>query len=132
VDDFLKWREDNLGVVPYALPTYDQVLDVGPARATPAGESAWAYDWERARRKFLVLDEWSELLPTDGVHLEPGLSACGGVDEFRAAALRSDLATAESAREVDEARTFLENSLAARPAPATTVVIGDPGVRPPG
>ena len=131
VDDFVKWRDENFAPVSYPLPTYDQVLDIGPARATPAGESAWAYDWERARREFLVLDEWSELLPTDGVHVEPGLSACGGVDEFRAAALRSDLASADAAREVDEARAFLENSLAGRPAPATTVVIGDPAVRPP-
>ena len=125
IDDFISWREQNLGPVAHPLPTYDQVLDIGPARATPAGESAWEFDWERARREFLVLDEWSEYLPTDGVHVEPGLSSCGSVDEFRSGALRSDLESAEALREVDEARSLLERSLAAQPAPATTLVIGD-------
>jgi hypothetical protein len=129
VRDFINWREANVGPLPFTLPTYDTVLEIGPPKATPAGSDDWDYDWERARNKFLVLDEWSETLPTDGVHLEPALSTCGSTDEYRASALRSDLQSAEARRELDESRAMLEESLAANPAAATTVVIGDPGGR---
>ena len=129
VEDFVKWRDANLGEIAFTMPTYDTVLSVDTPRATRAGAADWDEDWERARRRFLVLDEWSETLPTDGVHVEPGLSACGSVDEFRSSALRADLESMEARREVDVARARLETALAAKPSPATTVVIGDPGAR---
>lgn len=130
VDDFITWREQNLGEITYPLPGFDSVMGIGPALATPAGADDWEHDWERPRRRFLVLDEWSESLPTDGVHVEPALSTCGSADEFRASALRSDLETAAGRREVDEARAALERQLAGTPAPSTTIVIGDPAYRP--
>jgi hypothetical protein len=126
VGDFVDWRQANLGPVSYPLPTYAQVMDVGPGHSTAAGDAAWQHDWERPRRKFVVLDEWSETLPTDGVHVEPGLSTGGSVDEYRASALRSDLATAEALRDAEQARAGLEEALSSRSAPATTVVIGNP------
>jgi hypothetical protein len=127
VKDFVDWRDQNLGAVSWPLPTYDQVLAPAPGPGTATGRTDWQNDWERARRKFLVLDEWNELLPTDGVHVEPVLSTCSATDEFRASALRSDLLASAGRQAVDAARAELEESLANKPAPATTIVIGEPG-----
>jgi hypothetical protein len=131
IDDFIAWREAQLGPITYPLPTYDQVLSSGPEVATAAGSAAWAHDWEKPRRKFLVLDEWSDLLPTDGVHLEPALSTCGSVDEYRASALVSDLEGAAALRQAEAARAELERALAADKNLHPTIVIGDPAIRPP-
>ena len=131
IDDFTTWRDLELGPIAHQLPTYDQVLGSGPEVGTAAGSAAWAHDWEKPRRKFLVLDEWSDLLPTDGVHLEPALSTCGSADEYRASALVSDLRGAAALREVEEARAELERALAADQNLHPTIVIGDPAIRPP-
>jgi hypothetical protein len=131
VDDFIAWRDTELGPIAYQLPTYEQVLGSGPEVGTAAGSAAWAHDWEKPRRKFMVLDEWSDLLPTDGVHLEPALSTCGSVDEYRASALVSDLKGAAALRQAEEARAELERALAADKNLHPTIVIGDPAVRPP-
>ncbi len=131
IEDFIAWRESELGAISYALPTYEQVLGSLPEVATAAGSAAWAHDWEKPRRKFLVLDEWSDLLPTDGVHLEPALSTCGSVDEYRASALLSDLEGAAAMRQAELARAELERALAADQNLHPTIVIGDPAIRPP-
>ena len=131
IEDFIAWRETALGPIAYQLPTYDQVLVSGAEVGTAAGSAAWAHDWEKPRRKFLVLDEWSDLLPTDGVHLEPALSTCGSVDEYRASALVSDLKGAAALREAETARAELERVLAADQNLHPTIVIGDPAIRPP-
>jgi hypothetical protein len=131
IDDFTAWRDLELGPIAHPLPTYEQVLGSGAEVGTAAGSAAWAHDWEKPRRKFLVLDEWADLLPTDGVHLEPALSTCGSADEYRASALVSDLRGAAALREVEEARAELERALAADQNLHPTIVIGDPAIRPP-
>jgi hypothetical protein len=130
IDEFTAWRQANLGAVGYPLPTYEQVMGTGPETGTATGEDDWAHDWERPRRRFLVMDEWSDLLPTDGVHIEPVLSTCGSTDEYRSSALVSDLRAAAAVREVHDARAELERSLAGQEDLDATVVIGDPTVRP--
>ena len=79
VDDFVQWRADNLGPVAFTPPTFTEIMSPAAATGTPAGNADWAHDWERPRRRFLVLDEWTELLPTDGVHVESGAQCvrCG-------------------------------------------------------
>ena len=129
INDFVQWREQNLGIIQYPLPDYNAILAPGPALSTPSEAQVWKYDWEKPRRKFLVLDEWPELLPTDGVHIEPVISAGGSVDEFRTSALISDLKSASAAQDSELARAALERELAAGDVQAT-VVIGDPDNRP--
>lgn len=133
VDDFSAWHEQNFGPVSFTRPTYEQVLDADSPLGTPEGEDDWENDWEKPRRKFIVMDEWSELLPTDGVHVEPMLSSCGSADAFRTTALESDLETAAALREVDEARAALERKLTEKLQNFNnpTVVIGDPDARRP-
>jgi hypothetical protein len=132
ISDFVGWREANWGALQYPLPTAEQVIAPGPAVGTPAGASAWQHDWEKPRRRFIVLDEWSDLLPTDGVHLEPSVSTCGANDEYRASALVSDLRSAAAMREVEEARAKLERDLGEREDLQATIVLGDPTLRFPG
>ena len=50
------------------------------------------------------LDEWSELLPTDGVHIEPILSGGQTVDAFSSSTLVSGLATSAAERRLTSAR----------------------------
>lgn len=69
--------------------TYDQVTGPLPPPASPLGANAWASEWEQPARRFLVLGQWSELLPTDGVHLEMLASDTLAADEARRAALLS-------------------------------------------
>jgi hypothetical protein len=126
IDDFISWREHNCGAVVYPLPTSDQVLAPTPAVATPTGAADWASDWEKPRRRFLVLDEWADLLPTDGVHFEPSLSTCGANDEYRSSALVSDLRGAAAMQDAERARAELERQLGGREDLEATIVIGDP------
>jgi hypothetical protein len=94
VDEFVSWRAQNLGPVSHSLPDYKEVTAIDSGLATPSDRPQWDRAWEEPRRKFLVLDEWADSLPTDGVHAEPRLSACGGADEFRAGALAADISAA--------------------------------------
>jgi hypothetical protein len=126
VDDFLTWRQENLGALGPARPSYTEVMSPVSAVGTPAGAADWVHDWERPQRRFTVLDEWSELLPTDGVHVEPALSACGSADALRTSALVSDLQTAAARRDLEDAHATLERALADRDEATTIVVIGDP------
>jgi hypothetical protein len=126
VDDFLTWRQENLGALGPARPSYTEVMSPASAVGTPAGAADWVHDWERPQRRFIVLDEWSELLPTDGVHVEPALSACGSADALRTSALVSDLQTAAARRDLEDAHATLERALADRDEATTIVVIGDP------
>lgn len=49
--------------------------------ATPAGASQWSHNWEKPMRRFEVLAEWSDLTPTDGLHMETQLSVTTVTDE---------------------------------------------------
>jgi hypothetical protein len=126
VDDFSAWRQENLGALGPARPNYAEVMSPAPAVSTPTGATDWAHRWERPQRRFIVLDEWSELLPTDGVHVEPALSACGSADALRTSALVSDLETAAARRDLEDAHATLERALTDRDEATTIVVIGDP------
>jgi len=105
LNDFTQWRQNQFGPIPYALPTYEEVLAIKPATATPAGSDQWLNDWERPRQKFMVLDEWAELLPTDGVHIEPALSEDGSADAYRTTSLLNDLETAAAQNRLQDAKS---------------------------
>jgi hypothetical protein len=114
VEEFLTWRQDQFRESSLPLPTWEQILAIGPELATSAGASVWSNNWEEPRRRFIVLDEWAETVPTDGVHVEPALSQCGTADEARLEALRSDLATAAARRELIAAKAEASRTIAAR------------------
>jgi hypothetical protein len=111
IREFRIWRNVQFAKIPQPIPTSDSVEEIGPDMATKAGSDDWANDWERPRRKFLVLDEWSETIPTDGVHIEPSVSECITTDEQRARALEADLQASSASNERDLARAELERNI---------------------
>lgn len=92
IDDFIRWRKNHVGPIALPLPNYEQICNIGTAIGTLSGNDAWQHDWEKPRRRFDVLDEWAMILPTDGVHAEPMLSACSAPDEYRTSGLIGGLA----------------------------------------
>jgi hypothetical protein len=131
VERYVDWRDEEYAPLEYPLPTYEQVTAIDPALGTPAGTPDWLHDWERPRRRFTVMDEWAELLPTDGVHIEPALSACGSADSLRTSALVADLAAADAVRDAQRARAELDRELVQREDVDAEIVVGDPAGRRP-
>jgi hypothetical protein len=86
VDDFRNLRESRFGLARPAMGGAPVDTPVNPA-GTPAGATVWANSWETSMRKHEVLAEWSDLTPTDGLHLETQLSATTGADEHATARL---------------------------------------------
>lgn len=86
VDDFRNLRESRFGLARPATGGAPVDTPVNPA-GTPAGATTWANSWETSMRKHEVLAEWSDLTPTDGLHLETQLSATTGADEHATARL---------------------------------------------
>lgn len=88
VDQFETFRDTHFGVLDRPLPSYEAISSPRPMHGTPQGSGDWDEHWEKPPRKFQVLADWSDLLPTDGIHCEPSLSACTATDEVRTADLR--------------------------------------------
>ncbi len=131
IQDFIDWRDKNLGPNTYPLPTWQQVTAPGDGMGTATEQIDWSNDWERAPKKFLVLSQWADQLPTDGVHVEPVMSTGSSMDAFRTSALLSDLKTAAALQDLDEAQAALEGAVAAKGPKDATIVIGDPAARRP-
>lgn len=80
--DIHQLRESRYGRLrSFAAPTVDQHMGPAPVVATPPGAADWTNDWERPQNRFDILGQWSELVPTDGVHVETHLSATVATDE---------------------------------------------------
>jgi hypothetical protein len=89
VADFDALRNTRFAVTRPLASLTSAAMDVPtPALATPAGAAAWSHGWERNLRQFDVLAEWSDLTPTDGLHLETQLSATVVTDEVATARLQ--------------------------------------------
>jgi len=129
--EFNSYRRDNFAAIERPLPSAEEVVAPSDPSATPASAAAWQSPWEQLRRNFIVLDEWAEYTPTDGIHAEPVVGSCAGADEARLQALASDLRSAAAIQEETEARATLDRELAARTDIKPTVVVGDPTGRRP-
>ena len=76
-------RAQHFGSTLHPVPTFDDVTGPGLPVATPSDASAWATDWEKPAFRFDLLAAWSELVPTDGVHLDAVLRESVAADEHR-------------------------------------------------
>jgi hypothetical protein len=72
----------------------------------------------------LVLDEWVEMVPTDGVHIEPTLSTGVSTDEARASALRAELEATDAQRQLRLAEAEAARTIALRENISATVNLG--------
>jgi len=81
IDEIETVRANGLSSIARTWDTMDVVTGPAPVAATAAGAAAWATEWEQQAQGFRVLAQWSELVPTDGVHLEMMVSASTGADE---------------------------------------------------
>lgn len=101
IDTFTEYRNTEFGSIQSeSITTFEQILSNTPPLATPSGKHYWNSDWEKPTRKFHVLSEWAEYLPTDSIHTEMTLSTGGSEDIYRKHALESDLKTEEANREL--------------------------------
>jgi hypothetical protein len=80
-------REQRFGSARRTTIDFDEATGPAPPSGTPAAAEQWKTDWERPLFKFDVLAAWSELVPTDGVHMDALLSDSVATDEQRTAAL---------------------------------------------
>lgn len=80
--EFRQFTESSFGQL--TAPTLPNVVDhLGPTpvAVTPPGANTWQHPWEAPQRNFRILGQWSDLVPTDGVHVESHLSATVVTDE---------------------------------------------------
>ena len=88
IDDFNDMRDRRFGLArPLTASTAATIGAPSLPSATPAGAASWNTNWEAGMRKFEVLAEWSDLTPTDGVHVETQLSTTTVTDEHATAHL---------------------------------------------
>jgi hypothetical protein len=81
-DDISEFRRTNFGPLkPFVAPPIEDHMGPGKVATTPAGSADWGSEWERPQRNFLILGQWAELVPTDGVHVETQLSSSVVTDE---------------------------------------------------
>ncbi len=93
------FRSFHNSTFPPATPTQrdaDDELSPEAAFGTPVGTADWEHEWERPRGRVILLDEWPETLPTDGVHIEPVVGACAGTSAMRHAQLLAELREKEA------------------------------------
>ena len=79
--DFQTFHETHYG--PLFEPEAVEIEShLGPRvpESTKQGADGWKAGWEKPQRKFDVLAQWSEYVPTDGVHVETHLSETVVVD----------------------------------------------------
>ena len=94
--EFTTFREQKYGLIANNNRQFDLPLGPTPPSFTPAGQNAWQTSWEGPQRRFDILGQWSETVPTDGVHIETHLSESVAADERALAKLSrlDDLGTA--------------------------------------
>jgi|GEM_PF-5095045 hypothetical protein len=69
---------------PFVAPAMTTHMGPQQGATTPPEGSDWVSEWERPQRNFLILGQWAELVPTDGVHVETQLSRSVVTDEAEA------------------------------------------------
>jgi len=120
-----KDRSLNFASKPRQLDDADHVMGPADSVGTTAGSSTWANSWETPERSFLVLNEWAETVPTDGIHVEPVLSSgCAG-DEARVDGLESDLLGSMASRELNLAKADATRGIASRKDLSARVYLKD-------
>ncbi len=89
VDDFRDHHRQHFGLTAYAsqLPSFEEIAGSEPPAATPLGEQNWKSPWEHPQRRFSVLAQWSDFVPTDGVDCETALGISSAADEAQLKAL---------------------------------------------
>jgi hypothetical protein len=85
VDSF---RSTHFAPLPRTASTYADVSSPRPPTATLSGATDWTSEWEKPVSKFMVLAEWAEHVPTDGLHCESRLSDSVVTDEHQTASLQ--------------------------------------------
>ena len=83
-----EFRGTHLAPLPRTASTYADVSSPLPPAATLSGATDWSSEWEKPPAKFMVLAEWAEHVPTDGLHCESRLSDSVVTDEHQTASLR--------------------------------------------
>jgi hypothetical protein len=78
---FTTFRSDKYGSTATGSQTFEDPSGPTQPTATLRAESTWWTGWEKPQRKFDILGQWSETVPTDGVHIETHLSESVAVDE---------------------------------------------------
>lgn len=78
--DFNRLRDQKFGLLRPAAGLAQPDTPLRP-RGTEEGAASWGGAWETAMRRSEVLAEWSDLTPTDGLHVETQLSATSVADE---------------------------------------------------
>jgi hypothetical protein len=81
-NNFRRFCDDHYGrLKTFDVPNLANHMGPAPVLATPPDAPDWANDWERPQNKFDILGQWSEMVPTDGVHVETHLSNTVVTDE---------------------------------------------------
>jgi hypothetical protein len=88
------------------LSTYDAIESPKMTTGTPLNNDNWDNGWEIPARKFIVLDEWSEIIPTDGVHVEAVLGSCSSMSPIRESDLLAEIRERESKAVLNEAEAI--------------------------
>jgi hypothetical protein len=86
IDDFRNLRETRFGFARPSMGSPPADVPANPV-GTVSGAAVWASNWEASMRKHERLAEWSDLTPTDGLHIETQLSVTSVADEHARARL---------------------------------------------
>lgn len=83
VKEFRKYREETFGPTEPAadLPKYQDISSPTVVTGTALGKADWETPWEPAQRKFQVLAQWADYVPTDGLDAQTVLSTTSKADE---------------------------------------------------
>jgi hypothetical protein len=80
-DDVQDVRDRDFPYYDRVLNTPEEICGPQPPAGTPIDAADWNSDWERPQRRFKVLAQWHEYIPTDGIHMETVLSDSVSTDE---------------------------------------------------
>jgi hypothetical protein len=75
------WKDHYGPLAEFVAPDVASHMAPTPVLATKADAQQWTNKWEDPQNRFEILGQWSELVPTDGVHVESHLSSTVVTDE---------------------------------------------------
>ena len=107
VDKFRNFRDDTFPDVERQLSDADLIHSPSPDFGTRLGKDSWENGWEERTHSFFILDEWSETMPTDGVHVEPVLGSCMGTSEIKQKDTLVDMRQREATSAKDEVEAIM-------------------------
>ena len=99
------FRDEKFPPTSRRRSTAREIASPRPWVGTKLGDSEWRNGWEAPPRLFDILDEWAEVMPTDGVHVEAVLGSCDGTSELRRAQLLAEVREREAGAAVQEAQS---------------------------